>query len=90
MQSAIHQPMVELQVLDKLGTSLFFARGMFLNVAGSIARGQLSTFTASFVGIAYQHYVAQNFKPYNSIAAGLSNLVGGLQNLASDASGGLL
>ena len=90
MSSAVHQPMVELQVLDRLGTSLFFARGMFLSVSGSIARGSMSTLSAQFTGIAYQHYVSQGFKPYNSIAGGLSGLVNGLAGLASDASGGLL
>lgn len=89
MSSAVHQPMVELQVLDKLGTSLFFARGMFLSVSGNVARGALSTFSATFTGIAYQHYVGQSFKPYNSIAGGLTGLVNGLGGLASDLTGGL-
>lgn len=90
MSSAVHQPMVELQVLDKIGTSLFFARGMFLSVSGAIAKGQLSTFTATFTGIAYQHYVFQKFKPYNSIAGGLEGIASGLAGLASDATGGLI
>jgi len=90
MQSAVHQPMVEMQVLDALGTSLFFARGMFTKVNGSVARGQISNITASFVGIAYQHYVTQQFKPYDSIAGALSGLVDGLAGLASTATGGLL
>jgi hypothetical protein len=90
MQSAVHQPYVELQVLDALGTSLFFSRGMFTQVNGTVARGQVSTISASFVGVVYQHYVTQNFKPYNSIAGGLSGLVGGLKNLVSNATGGLL
>lgn len=90
MSSAVHQPLVELQVLDKLGTTLFFARGMFNSVNGGVQRGQLSTLTAQFTGIAYQHYVAQQFKPYDSIASGLSGLVNGLANLASDATGGIL
>lgn len=90
MASAVHQPMVELQVLDKLGTTLFFARGMFNSVSGGVARGALSTLSAQFTGIAYQHYVAQQFKPYNGIASGMSGLVNGLSNLASDFSGGVL
>jgi hypothetical protein len=90
MSSAVHQPMVELQVLDKIGTSLFFARGMFLSVSGNIARGQLSTFTATFTGIAYQHYIFQKFKPYNSIAGGLEGIASGLVGLVSDATGGLI
>lgn len=90
MQSAVHQPMVELQVLDALGTSIFFARGMFTQVNGSIARGQVSTISAGFTGVAYQHYVTQQFKPYQGVAGGLSGLIGGLKGLASTASGGLL
>lgn len=90
MSSAVHQPFVELQVLDKLGTTLFFARGMFTSVSGGVTKGQLSTMTAQFTGVAYQHYVAQQFKPYNGIASGLSGLVNGLGGLASDVSGGIL
>lgn len=90
MSAAIHQPYVELQVLDALGTSLFFARGMFLAVNGQVARGQLSNISAQFVGVAYQHYVNQTFKPYDSIAGGLQGLANGLKNLASTATGGIL
>jgi len=90
MQSSAHQPMVELQVLDKLGTSLFFARGMFVGVNGNVARGQMSTWDAQFIGVAYQHYVAQSFKPYESVAGATSTLLDGLQNITSDLSGGLL
>lgn len=90
MASAVHSPMVELQILDKLGTSLFFARGMFLSVNSGVSRGQLSTITAQFTGIAYQHYVGQSFKPYSGIASGLSGLVNGLGSLASTVSGGIL
>lgn len=90
MQSAVHQPLVEMQVLDATGTSIFFARGMFNQVNGSIARGQVSTISASFQGIAYQHYVTQTFKPYESIAGAGSALIDGLQGLVSNATGGLL
>jgi hypothetical protein len=90
MRSSVHQPLVEIQVLDRgLDTSLFFARGMFTQVSGNIARGAMSTFSAHFTGIAYQHYVAQAFQPYESIAGSASAAVDGLQNLASDFSGGL-
>lgn len=90
MSAAVHQPMVEMQVLDALGTSIFFARGMFTTVNGNISRGQLSGMSAGFVGVAYQHYVSQQFKPYNSIAGKLTGAIGGLKSLASTASGGLL
>lgn len=90
MSSAVHQPMVELQVMDAIGTSLFFARGMFLSVSGNISRGGMSTLSAQFTGISYQHYVAQSFKPYNSIAGGISGLANGLAGLTSAATGGLV
>jgi hypothetical protein len=89
MASAIHHPSTEIQVLDKLGTSLFFAKGMFLAVNGNIERGQLSSLSAQFTGTFYQNYVGQAFKPYNSIAGGLSGLANGLAGLASTATGGL-
>lgn len=90
MSSAIHQPIVEIQVLDKLGTSLFYARGMWLSVNGSISRGNLSSFSAQFTGLAYQHYVSQAFKPYNSLAGGLSGLLNTGAKIASALSGGIL
>lgn len=89
MASAVHAPLVEMQVLDATGTSLFFSRGMFLEVSPSIAHGQLSNISAKFIGLAYQHYVSQAFKPYSAVGkiAGLAN---SLRDLASSVSGGLL
>lgn len=90
MTAAVHQPYVEMQVLDKIGTSMFFARGMFVGVSGSVSRGAVSNMTASFVGIMYQHYVSQQFKPYNGIAGAAGKIVNSLKNLASNYSGGIL
>jgi hypothetical protein len=91
MSSAIHQPFIEIQLIDKkLGTSLFFARGMFTGISGSVSRGQVGTWSASFTGTVYQHYVSQAFKPYNSVAGAVSGLFRGLQNLASAGTGGIL
>lgn len=91
MQAAIHQPMVEIQVLDALGTSLFFARGMFLAVNGNVSRGQVSNLSAEFLGVVYQHYVNQGgFTPYGSVAGAASKIAKNLRNLASDLTGGIL
>ena len=90
MKAAEHQPLIELQVLDYLGTSLFFARGMFTEVGGSVARGAVSSWNAQFIGVAYQHYVSQSFKPYNTVAGAATKALDSLKNLASDVSGGLL
>lgn len=89
MASAVHQPMVEMQVLDKLGTSLFFARGVFNQVSGNVSRGTVSTFNAQFTGVAYQHYVAQSFKPY-AFTGLLSNGLNKIKKLAGTFTGGLL
>lgn len=64
MASAIHQPLVELEVFDKIGTRLFFARGMFYDSAVTMTNGQLSVRSCSFVGSLYAHNVKQSFKPY--------------------------
>jgi len=53
MQSAVHQPMVEMQILDLVGTSLFFCRGMFTELQTSVNRGQISVQSAGFIGVAY-------------------------------------
>ena len=49
MQAAVHQPMVEIQALDKIGTTIFFSRGMFLGISGGVRVGELSSYTASFI-----------------------------------------
>lgn len=89
MASAVHQPYVEMQVLDAIGSSLFFARGMFTGMTGSVTRGALNNFSMTFQGVAYQHYVNQFFKPYDSLGSTISGFISGLQNLASTATGGL-
>jgi hypothetical protein len=90
MRAAVHQPMVEMQVLDALGTTIFFARGMFLSISGNVARGQLSGINAEFTGTMYQHYSSQAFQPYGSVAGTASKLAGSLKKLASNLTGGVL
>jgi len=91
MQSAIHQPFVELQILDRgLGTQYFFARGAFTELSGSVGIGEVGGWSARFVGVTYQHYVKQSFKPYTGVAGAASTLVDGLQGISSDLTGGIL
>ena len=90
MKASIHQPMVEMQVLDiKTGSAIFFSKGMFTEMSGDITLGAASSFSANFIGIQYQHFVSQNFKPYKGLASSISEFSKGLQNLAGDVSGGL-
>jgi len=91
IQSMVHQPYVELQIQDASGYSVFFARGMFTGVSGQVSRGQMSTTSATFQGVLYQHNVFQNFTPYPGQP--LSGLLKGMKNLQktlSKVSGGFL
>lgn len=91
IQSTVHQPYVEMQVLDAGGQSLFFARGMFTGVSGQIARGQLSTWSATFQGVAYQHNVFQEFVPYDaSMLQGTLDEVNDALGKLSSLTGGFL
>jgi hypothetical protein len=89
MPAAVHQPFVEMQVLDKIGTSIFFARGMFTSMTGNIARGTLSTFSANFMGVLFQSNSVQNFQPY-SVGAKISSALNNLVTQASNLTGGIL
>lgn len=64
MASIVHQPLVELEVFDKLGQKMFFARGMFTRISGSVSTGSLANRSVDFVGTAYAHNVTQSFTPY--------------------------
>ena len=66
MQSIVHGPFVDIQVLDITGTTLFFARGKFTGVSGSVSRGQITNISARFQGVMYQHNVYQGFTPYST------------------------
>jgi len=91
MKAAVHQPIVEIQALDATGTTLFFARGMFVGVTGNVGRGQMNSLSAEFIGVGYQHYVSQAFDPSSgSVAGSADKIVKNLKNLASDISGGIL
>jgi hypothetical protein len=89
MATAVHAPMVEMQVLDSIGTSLFFSKGMFVEVSPQISMNQVTNISAKFIGISYQHYVSQAFKPY-SVTGKVAGLANAARNLVSDATGGLI
>lgn len=64
MASIIHQPLIELEVFDKLGQKMFYARGMFTRINGSVSTGSLANRSVDFVGTAYAHNTTQSFTPY--------------------------
>lgn len=88
-QAMVHQPYVELQVLDALGISIFFAKGMFTSVNGSVSKGQLTNISANFQGVIWQHNVFQDFTPYSKLGDALEILNLGKKAL-SKYSGGFL
>lgn len=90
IQSFIHQPYVEMQVLDAAGSSLFFARGSFTTMNGSIRAGQLSNFSVDFKGVAYQHNVYQTFKPYSNLGGAVGAALKGISGLIGKVGGGFL
>ncbi|CAB5221512.1 hypothetical protein UFOVP244_183 [uncultured Caudovirales phage] len=87
MQAMVHQPYVEIQVLDASLINIFFARGMFTAVNGNISRGQLTSISASFQGVMYQHNVVQEFEPYSKAGDALE-MVGSGMKLLKSISGG--
>lgn len=90
MSAAIHQPIVELQIVDMTGTCLFYSKGMFLSIKGNVPQNGVGTWNASFIGIAYQHFVGQQFKPYNGISSTIGKLLNDAKNFVSDLTGGIL
>lgn len=64
MASIIHQPLIELEVFDKLGQKMFYARGMFTRISGSVSTGSLANRSVDFTGTAYAHNTSQGFIPY--------------------------
>jgi hypothetical protein len=91
MSSAIHAPHVELQIIDRqMGTQVLSARGVFTGLTGQVSVGQVGNWGVEFVGIAFQHYVNQNFKPYGSAAGAAGALLDALTGAASDLTGGFL
>ena len=90
IQSFIHQPFVEMQVLDAIGSNLFFARGAFVGMNGAVNTGQLSRFSVDFKGVAYQHNVFQQFKPYSNLGGAIGGALKGISGAISSLGGGFL
>jgi hypothetical protein len=83
MASIMHQPLVEIEVLDKLGEKQFWARGMFTEISNSIAVGSVAERTATFRGIAYAHNVMQSFTPYADDDGIAGKITGALKSASS-------
>lgn len=80
VQSSIHQPYVEMHVIDAFGTTLFFTRGMFTSMSGDLSSGQLGSLKANFIGVYYQNYVGQYFKPYSKVGGFIDDVADQVRN----------
>lgn len=61
--SYLHQPYASIEVRDRLGNLIFLARGMFKDLQGTVANGQLGVESLNFVGYYWRENVAQEFSP---------------------------
>lgn len=63
IQSYLHQPYAQIEIRDRLGTTIFLAKGMFTDLQGSVSNGQLGIESLSFVGYYWRENVSQEFNP---------------------------
>ena len=63
IQSYLHQPYASLEIRDKLGNVIFYARGMFTDIQGSFQAGQMSVEGVSFIGYYWRENTIQDFYP---------------------------
>lgn len=61
--AALHTPYASLKVQDKLGNVLFFARGSFVSLQGSVAVGQTNIESVRFQGYYWRQGDSQMFIP---------------------------
>jgi len=63
MTSYLHQPYSSIEIRDRLGNVIFLARGMFTDLQGNVANGQLGVESISFMGYYWRENVSQEFSP---------------------------
>jgi hypothetical protein len=63
MQAYLHQPYASIEIRDTLGNLQFYAKGMFVDLQGSVQAGQLSVEGVSFVGYYWRENVKQDYTP---------------------------
>ena len=87
VQSFIHANNVEIMIQDgATGNAPFFSRGMFVSCNGQYSAGKLVNFSVEFVGVTYQHWVYQTFKPYPKDPGGLAGVAKNLKGFGNSVS----
>jgi hypothetical protein len=94
IQAALHTPVAALEVRDRLGNLLFFARGSFTSLQGQVSVGQMGTVSVKFQGYYWrqndQQYFDPDMKAYDAgerMAKALKARAGALNSLTSQFTG---
>jgi hypothetical protein len=66
MQAYLHQPYGGIELRDKLGNLIFYARGMFTEMQGVVQAGQMGMESVNFVGYYWRENVRQEYDPEQS------------------------
>lgn len=61
--AVLHTPYASIEVRDKLGNPMFFAKGMFTDLEGNVGTGSLGIESVRFMGYYWRQNDQQNFDP---------------------------
>jgi len=61
--SSLHTPYSSIELRDRTGNIIFYAKGSFTEIQGSVQNGQLGVESVSFVGYYWKENVRQEFNP---------------------------
>ena len=61
--SVLHTPYASVELRDRLGNLVFFAKGSFTDIQGQVANGQMGVASLSFIGYYWRENVKQEFDP---------------------------
>lgn len=68
--AALHTPYAALKIQDKLGNTLFFAKGSFTSLQGQVAVGQTNIESVRFQGYYWRQNDSQSFYPDPAASGG--------------------
>lgn len=63
LQSYLHQPYASIEIRDRVSNVIFYARGIFTNLKGSVSVGSVGVESVDFVGYYFRENVVQRFSP---------------------------
>lgn len=60
--SLLHQPYVSLELRDRLGNIIFYAKGMFVSMNGTVGNNTVGVQSVDFIGYYFRENVNQSFE----------------------------